>query len=138
MTRSILVPIIFLIVNFTVGVIVVQFFALYGQFPWLDNVLHFLGGAGVAWFFAIMFLRERKELSWFADVMLLVGSAAFVGIVWEIAEYLAFALKDILPSIYSVFHGGDLPDTISDLALDIGGAFLFWLLLLCTEKKRTE
>ncbi len=108
------------------------YYGWYLKFFWFDMMLHFLGGFFVAMFMAYYLkdhLRERK----LKNLLVLVSVTAFVGVVWEFAEYIAS--QTLIDPVYNsfkihVYFIGDLDDTINDLAMDIVGALafsVFWL-----------
>lgn len=91
---------------------------LYWQLPWFDVLLHFLGGlfTGLAvvafyvhWFGAIEI--DHRRLFW----SVMVGVLA-VGVSWEFFEMYA--------GLTFVGQFGFWSDTISDIILDLSGAFL--------------
>lgn len=96
---------------------------LYSQYPLLDNPLHLLGAAGLAWaaFIFIRFFQSLKlmpKLSFWLLVLLAVGVAAIIGILWEQYEFLL-----------DLSRGGWQPppiaDTLKDLTNDLLGSFVF-------------
>lgn len=95
------------------------------HFFWFDMVLHFLGGLGVYLIVSSYFQNGLAKLSWFNRTILLVGVTALIGVIWEFAEYSFTAIPAILPLPWDgLSFIGDLPDTLSDLSLDIlGGLF---------------
>ncbi len=90
---------------------------LYVQYPVLDIPMHFLGGVIVAWFFAVYFKEERKAIPPLAELILIVGGTAVVGVAWEWMEWVVDNI--FLPN--HPFMGG-LDDTLFDLAMDLLGA----------------
>lgn len=113
-----------------VGVFAGEHYALYRHIPHFDKALHFLGGLAVGWM-AMAFLQDDiKHLAGWKQLLIITAITAFVGLVWEFAEYLANGLQDTHPLIYRYYHGGDLHDTLIDLFADIVGSafFAFWAL----------
>ncbi len=118
---SIILGILLLIVAIFVG----TYFGIYDKVPHFDKVLHLVGGAIVAWFFSDWFLWEYK-LTRFQKIILMVAGAALVGTLWEFAERLSSIYSPgRFPLLYKYFYGGDLNDTLGDLAADLVGAFTF-------------
>lgn len=89
----------------------------YWKFLWLDAPMHFLGGLWVGLItllIASLFIKRPETVKRFNIILLAVGSAIVVGILWEVFEY-AFGIS--LAS-HSVF----IRDTVTDLILDsVGG-----------------
>ena len=115
----------------TVVIALLHYFSIklawYWQFPWLDMVSHFLGGAWVAgmllWF---VFVSGRVSTAKIQNEKLVafliaVFGALVVGLAWEAFEYFA----DVL-----LIQDGFLGDTLSDLVLDvIGGVAAYYYVL---------
>jgi hypothetical protein len=93
--------------------------------PYVDPVMHFAGGAAVAFLFwrSIAGWQRYKGACAVANpVLLAFGLALLVGIAWELMEYLLFVYR-------GTTHWWTLLNTLRDLALDAGGAalLLIWL-----------
>lgn len=115
---------IILILTLAVNVLFGFGFGWYRQFWFFDIILHFLGGLGVALTVQRWLVdKYLPAISGWLMAVLLVSAAGLVGLGWEFAEYLASVF---LPSRffgYKVGWIGDLPDTLSDLLMDlVGGA----------------
>lgn len=96
-----------------------EVFGLYGRiWPW-DDWMHFASGvlisAGVVMWLMILKDRGMKLPSWLQSYMIL-ASAAFVAVLWELAEF----ASDQLFGTFS--QGADLADTMLDLLYDVSGA----------------
>ena len=103
---------------------------------WFDAGMHFLGGFFMA-VFMWQYLGDSLPKDKFKKALALVGVVSFIGVVWEFAEYIA-SLTLIEPiynnfGIRTYFIGG-LDDTMSDLLMDILGAFTF---VLALKRKKT-
>jgi len=101
----------------------------YWQYPWLDNVSHYMGGIVLGLFFAYVLSVMGYRLGWNRTtyVILLCG-VAFIGISWEIFEY----VFDIaFPGV-----AGYAIDTSTDLGLDFLGTFT--VLLAVSIRKNNE
>ncbi len=104
-----------------------------GQFDWyykmdhLDKLFHVIGGVIAGWFAFSLVQKEVTTASRWKQLLIVAGIATLIGVVWECAEYASNFTRQSLPLWYHFFHGGDLADTISDLAADISGATLFAL-----------
>jgi len=95
---------------------------------------HFLGGFFVAMlmvhYLKVEELRiKNNELGIIKKCLIMVGVVSFIGVIWELAEYLAS--QTLIEPMYKYFQIkayfiGDLDDTINDLLMDILGAFA-WL-----------
>jgi hypothetical protein len=99
---------------------------IYSSARWLDNPLHLLGGAGLAWAFLVFWRWAQKKrkapaLPYWVAVAFSVGVAATIGIVWEQYEF-----------IWDMHNSGgwltpSVDDFIKDLTNDMLGAFVFAL-----------
>lgn len=87
-----------------------------------------------AWFALALLQNEVTHMTAWKQVLIFVGITALVGVVWEWAEYVSNFTITAHPVWYRFFHGGDLSDTMGDLASDIGGAFLLSLWALRKER----
>ncbi len=113
------------VIVFLIGIFPIEWWNLYARYPYLDKVMHVAGGMAIAWLASALLRKDAQRLSPLFFVLLLMGATALVGVLWEIAEYGAAAMRYTLPLVYRYFHGGDHADTIGDLASDvIGGALL--------------
>jgi len=98
-----------------VGIYLSGQLALYEEFPYLDSLMHLLGGATIAWL--IIAYANSKRPS-FRRVIIIT---LIVGLLWELAEYLSgINLQGTV--IYKYFHGGNRLDTLADLFMDGLGA----------------
>jgi hypothetical protein len=110
-----------------VFIFVVAFFVgkfhLYQIIPHLDKYFHFLGGLIAGWFFSVYMASDfQTRGSRFRFFLAVVGAATLAGVLWEFAERLSSMYGTPLMQHY--FYGGDIIDTLGDLAADIGGATL--------------
>lgn len=120
---------IFLFVAQTVEIV----FSLYWKMPWIDNIMHFLGGGaaamGMIWwtFYSAKISASTKNLPKFYTAVVVLGFAALVGVFWEFYELIIDRL--ITKNNYiSLFQQGGLLDTMKDLFADLlGGALALWL-----------
>jgi len=97
------------------------------NFFWFDMVLHFSGGLFVAMLFANYLKAHALPNAKLANILIVVGAATMIGVVWEFAEYFAhitFAEKASAAFGMRVDFMGDLDDTITDLLMDMLGALL--------------
>ena len=97
----------------------------FGHEPYIDPVMHFAGGAAVAFLFwrsITIWQRQRGDFAAAKPVLLVFGLAVLVAMAWELMEYLIF-----------VYNGTTkwwtLLNTLRDLALGATGAALLlaWL-----------
>ncbi len=136
MRRAIFFLILILVIN-TVG----MYYRWYDSFGWFDTALHFSGGFFVAMLFA-HYLPERISSDHILkDILIVVGVAVFIGVIWEFAEYLGSQL--LVEPIYKyykirAYFIGDLSDTIKDLFMDTLGALSYALIWLKTRKRVTS
>lgn len=108
------------------GIVPGEMFSLYERIPYFDKVLHFTGGFVLAMILTLLLYREQKTMSPYAFTLLVVSTATLIGVLWEHAEFLSgYFTQNHFPLIYRYFHGGNLRDTLGDLALDILGALTF-------------
>ena len=99
---------------------------------WTDQLMHFSGGFFTAMFFYYYLAGHLRAGTWFKNMVILVGTAALIGALWEFAEYLADqTIRDVIwrNFAYQVRFGGDLKDTLSDLFFDVFGAVSFCIFL---------
>ncbi len=105
-----------------VGLFIGEYYELYYRIPQFDKALHFLGGAVAAWFALSLMQDEVTPMSWWKQALIVVSVTAFIGVVWEWAEYLSSYTRAQTPWLYHYFSGGDLTDTLGDLVADTLGA----------------
>src|SRR3989344_169847 len=102
------------------GVFVGTRVAVYEAVPYFDSILHAAGGFTVTWFFSVFYKNYLPSMSRIRRYGILLGTTAFVGVVWEIAEFISSKFSpgrsDLL---YTYFHGGNLTDTMADLVFDL-------------------
>ena len=119
-----------------IGIFPTEAFKLYERFPYIDTLLHLAGGAAIVWFLSSFFERDVWRLSRPTLVALLVGITTLIGVFWEFAEfYSGRNFREALPIVYQYFRGGDLQDTLGDLAADIAGATLFAVPLASSHRR---
>ncbi|MDP3731284.1 MAG: hypothetical protein Q8R34_02200 [bacterium] len=107
-----------IIANFILG-----FGFNYYRFSWFDTSLHFFGGLGVYLILSSYFRSDLAGLLWLRRTILLVGATVLVGVIWEFAEYSFTTIPAILSLPWDgLSFIGDLPDTLTDLSLDLLGA----------------
>lgn len=105
-------------------------FDIYERIAHFDKFMHLLGGFVAAWILDYFFYDELQHLGAFKIIVVLTAGACLIGVLWEFAEYASNYTQHAAPLWYSYFHGGDLRDTLGDLAADIVGAGLFVIPLL--------
>lgn len=89
-------------------------------------VMHFLGGLWVS-LFTYFAIKKHSEVS-VVLFFVLLGSAAIIGILWEIMEFGGdILLKEAGKS--AIFQP-DLADTLSDLFFDLLGGFASYLFVI--------
>jgi hypothetical protein len=98
-------------------------FSLYFELPWLDTVMHFLGGVWIASITLVIltFLRKGELPSSRAFLLATLSVIAGVAILWEILE-LVVGLNQIPRNEY-------WPDTIGDVVTGTIGACAGWFAL---------
>ena len=113
-----------------------MYYGWYLQWSWFDVALHFLGGFFVAmllWNFFQKYVGTTK----LANLVIVCGLTALVGIFWELAEYTAN--QTLVEPFYRWFEIrayfiGDLRDTLFDLAMDISGGAVYYFLHLLRRR----
>lgn len=126
---------IFLVIIFLVNA-VGMYFGFYMKFWWFDMSLHFLGGFFMAMFMA-HYLMDVKMPSKLKGFLIIGSTVTLIGVLWEFAEYLAS--QTLIEPLYRTFgiktyFIGDLEDTMSDLLMDMIGAFS-WLTIYKSRAK---
>lgn len=107
------------------------YFYLYWQIEWLDNVLHFLGGAWLAlfmvWFSYFFGKAAVPKAPVFFVLLIIVGASALGGIIWEFFEFSfdQFVGKGIM----DIGQLG-VKDTMSDLFFDLLGGLAVGLIFV--------
>ena len=96
----------------------------------LDKLMHLAGGMAIAWLAIVFFAARLNYLPSFDRFLILLGMVALVGVLWEFAEYLG----QFIPTISHYLSGGDLADTLGDLAADLSGGAIVILHLLWRRK----
>jgi hypothetical protein len=99
-----------------------------------DTLLHFLGGASVAWMTYILWqsVTERKwapALPTWLFVWTMLGTVAIVGVGWEFREW----INDYL---FGTTMQSNLTETMNDLGMDLTGGLCFIAITLLAKKKR--
>ena len=114
-----------LILNFTAGK-----FYWYSSIPYLDMIMHFLGGFWLGLAFVWLLAHQVKEDS-AGFILKILSCVLFIGIGWEIFEIL---VNDVITK--NPFNFGD---TFSDLFFDLLGGFCAILYLWKKlHKKQTK
>lgn len=112
-----------LIFIFIVNLVVNYFWswssALDDQYPWFDITMHFLGGLGVYLVIQPYFSKHLTRLPAWQHGLFLIGMTILVGVLWEFAEFFGTQVLRLRGS--AVQLSGDLPDTLTDLVLDLLG-----------------
>lgn len=101
-----------------------MYYNWYLEFQWFDMTLHFLGGLFIA-MLMWHYLGNDLPNNGLKRILVVVGCAAFIGVVWEFCEYLANQiLSDWIFQKWQfrTYFIGDLDDTLNDLLMDILGA----------------
>lgn len=101
----------------------------YGAFAHMDTLLHFLGGAFLAYAW-VVWRRWRWGGDWVSGpeyAMALMGFVWFGGIAWEILEYLAFTYVPHQAIVFE-FYSATVSDLLADLVMDtLGGLAMLWI-----------
>ena len=98
---------------------------LYWRYSWSDSVVHFFAGIWVAlsfyWFYRFWFQTKKIKFSLKEILFMTLGSALTVGALWEIFEYMTGIV---------VYSSKYIPDTISDLCMDIVGGIIGYFIVV--------
>jgi uncharacterized membrane protein YjdF len=127
-------PLLFALFVVFFGIVASEWWGLYARFVHFDKVMHVMGGLSAAWIGLALLQREITHLPQWKQVLVFVSFATLAGVVWEFAEYIANFSQYSWPDLYRYFHGGDLNDTIGDLAADLIGALGLSLWALRKER----
>ena len=119
-----------------IGIFFGVWWDLYDHIPYLDKILHILGGITSAWFVLALMQREITHMAPGKQALILMSVTAFIGVAWEWAEFASNYTQYSHPTWYFYFHGGDLADTMIDFVADIAGALLFTGLALWKERSK--
>ncbi len=95
------------------------FFGIYSLFPWLDNLLHFMGGISIA-YTSILFLREFEEEIEIRNkiifIIIIASIVSLASVLWELWE---FTFGKVFSESFFVQEG--LEDTLLDLFFGVLG-----------------
>jgi hypothetical protein len=127
-------PLVFSLAVLLFGVFISQQFGLYAAWDQFDTFMHFIGGIAAAWLALALMQADIVRMAPWKQVLVLVSLAALAAVLWEFAEYMAGFGRDVVPWLWSWFHGGDLADTMLDLTAGLAGALLFSLWALRRER----
>jgi hypothetical protein len=100
--------------------------------PYVDPIIHFLGGASMAFFIHAACRSEPKFLgapSRFAVELISLGMTTVVGLCWELAELLA-------DRTIGSHTQTSVSNTLRDLALDVLGAVAYLAVARLTTRTR--
>jgi len=107
------------------GIFVARWIGFYFWFENADTLMHTIGGIVAAWIAASLLNGHLATLPRWKRGAVIISVAVTIGVAWELAEYGVALARDSLPSVYPYFHGGNLPDTLTDLCADAFGAAIF-------------
>lgn len=146
--RHFILPLTSIAAVFITGVFIAEYFELYITYPQIDILFHILGGAAIAWLVVVVhdlyiekitttnaqqpisqntLSRREQILGRLVSLLITISITCFIGVLWEFAEYFSSVYaREGLPILYHYFHGGDLQDTLKDIADDMIGAILTW------------
>ena len=88
--------------------------------PYLDIILHFLGGLGVTLVLYGIVSKDFDSAPPYQLAILVIGATMLVGVLWEFAEFTGTAVFHSLGK--NIELAGDAADTLSDLFMDLIGA----------------
>ena len=133
MKKSIIFLVILLLTN-----VPSLYYSLYLTFSWFDTIQHLMGGFLIAMLFSEYLKENFRENKPIHNILIVVGSTIFIGVVWEFLEYIAN--QTLIDPLYRKFQirayfMGDLEDTIKDMANDIIGGLIASLIFIRRPKK---
>lgn len=115
------------------GIFINGVFNLHHVFHDIDKLYHILGGFALGWFFYTHLFFKKADphgFSWWHQLLIIVSTVCFVGVLWEYAERLSTLYGPAhAPWIYAWFNGGNFNDTLLDLCADMFGAAAFFVLV---------
>ncbi len=118
------------------------YYGLYLKYWWFDVAQHFLGGFLIAMLMTGYLKDHLLPGDKLKNALIIVASAAFIGVVWEFAEYIAN--QTLVEPFYRwfsihVYFMGDLQDTVKDLMDDIlGGIGFFIIYSLWSQRNKIQ
>jgi hypothetical protein len=127
-------PVVAGLILLSIGIFFGEVWGLYHGIPYFDKVLHFTGGIIAAWFALSLLQNDITRMAWWKQIIIIVGVASLIGVVWEWAEFVGNETQYTNPTVYRFFHGGSLTDTIMDLVSDVAGALALSLWALRKER----
>lgn len=120
-----------------IGVFIFVEYKLELVIPQSDKILHIIGGIISAWLVYIHYRHIHVHIELPHLRLLIVAGVALIGVIWEFAEYLSGTYGTLIsPLLYKYLHGGNLTDTLGDLAADLLGAFIFVLIIGLYRKSK--
>lgn len=125
---------------FVNGIILVSGLYYTPQLWFIDILLHFWGGMIVGlWAYFIFFQKENLEFQkadWLRKMIIILGTAALVGIGWEFFEW----IMDHTISIWYVFpkNQPSVDDNMKDLLMDLLGGVLVGFITQWRDKAGLE
>lgn len=107
-------------------------FSLYGLWKWFDIPMHFAGGFAIGllalaiWQQGISEVKFKgwfaRHLEWWIVPLFVVGFVSFVGIGWEMYEYVMDQwFTAVIDGVYRMVRQPSISDTMFDFAMDILG-----------------
>lgn len=127
-------PLIAGIILLFIGIFASEYWHIYTRVAHFDKILHILGGVTVGWMAFALLQKEIQHLSGMKQLLIITALTCLVGVLWEFAEYLSNFTRHAYPVWYHYFHGGDLADTLGDIAADLIGGTTFALWALYKER----
>lgn len=129
---------VYAIVSFLVILALYILALLFGWFEtitWFDILMHFLGGAWVAYLFFLLlgpFFAESYHMrEWGKLLIISLSFVSLVGVLWEFFEF-------GVTEVFGIYLQGSLPDTMGDLFFDLVGGFIVSLAVLFVSYKKNQ
>lgn len=109
---------------------------LYWIIPWLDILMHILGGAFVGLIILYIYYQstyvEPRHFSKIFVFLLVLSSTALIGVLWEFFEF--FIDEYVAVSGWLTLIGG-VRDTLEDLFFNLVGSIASAIIFITTWKK---
>jgi len=102
------------------------YYSWYLRWDWFDTIQHFLGGFFVAILMTAYLKDHLISGNKLKNILIIAGATVFIGVVWEFSEFIANqTLVEPTRKYFGIdaYFMGDLADTMTDLLLDMLGAF---------------
>lgn len=98
-------------------------YALYWIFPWLDSIMHIIGGAWIVFTVGAWMHKQHGAISWSRFFLYSMIAILVIGSLWELGEF-------IIDHIFGTqLFNISLSEAFRDMMYNTIGGLLSWLLL---------